>query len=629
MAKKKAPKKAPKRRGKSGPDVPPGLPDRRALEAMMRDLFAGAIGPADDTALGRAQDIIYEALDSPDPKKRARLAKKALEISPDCADAYVLLAEGAEGRKDALALYEQAVAAGERALGPEVFRDHVGHFWGLLETRPYMRAREGLAHVLWTMGRRDEAIGHLQEMLRLNPGDNQGQRYILASWLLAEERDDELARLLVAYDEDSAEWSYAKALATFRREGDTPHARKLLQEAKKANKHVPDYVLGRKPLPPERPGSYSLGSESEAILYAGAALPGWKATPGAIEWLKGTAASRKRKAPKEKAQGPLPLVKKRLEKLPKEFDVWQADAREFGRRVEEAGELVRPWMMIVGSLTSGAVLGQELAIEPPPPALLWDTIARTIQGPMMGSPHRPIELQVPPDPRWEELTPHFEEIGVKVVPTERLEQIDLLFEDLTQFLGRDDPPSLMEATGLEPDRMADFYRAAAEFYREAPWRKLGYESAIRINCPSIKGGPWYAVVMGQSGMTFGVALYDDLKLLRRLWSNDASEEENAMQTVALSLTFDDESEVSEADLGDVKVHGFEVAGRRAYPTIFRKEKGMSIRPPLPWEVDLMEACLRSIPQFVAARRPDDPSKFEVAVPAGEGTREVTLAWVED
>jgi tetratricopeptide repeat protein len=45
---------------------------------------------------------------------------------------------------------------------------------------PYMRARLGLAHSLWTAGRRDEAVQHLQDMLRLNPGDNQGVRYTLS-----------------------------------------------------------------------------------------------------------------------------------------------------------------------------------------------------------------------------------------------------------------------------------------------------------------------------------------------------------------------------------------------------------------------------------------------------------------
>src|SRR5262249_33781861 len=161
-----------------------------------------------DTPLARAQDLMYQVFDEPDERRRLAMAREALEISPDCADAYVFLAENAPSRRAALDLYEKGVAAGERALGPRAFREDVGHFWGFLETRPYMRARAGLAHSLWTLGRRDEAIGHLREMLRLNPGDNQGNRYTLAAWLLAQDRDADLERLLDQYpDEGSATWA--------------------------------------------------------------------------------------------------------------------------------------------------------------------------------------------------------------------------------------------------------------------------------------------------------------------------------------------------------------------------------------------------------------------------------------
>ncbi|MGA8350145.1 MAG: hypothetical protein WB773_20310, partial [Isosphaeraceae bacterium] len=161
----------------------PELPDRRAMEGFMRGLLGGLVGSREETPLSKAQDLMYKAFESHDPMERVELAKKALELSPDCADAYVLLAEQTKRRKEALELFEKGVAAGERALGPEAFQEHVGHFWGLIETRPYMRAREGLASLLWTVGRRHEAIGHLQDMLRLNPNDNQGVRDTLAGWL--------------------------------------------------------------------------------------------------------------------------------------------------------------------------------------------------------------------------------------------------------------------------------------------------------------------------------------------------------------------------------------------------------------------------------------------------------------
>ena len=59
---------------------------------------------------------MYRAFEASGPQQ-VRLARQALEISPDCADAYVLLAEHAETADEAQKLYEQGVAAGERAAG--------------------------------------------------------------------------------------------------------------------------------------------------------------------------------------------------------------------------------------------------------------------------------------------------------------------------------------------------------------------------------------------------------------------------------------------------------------------------------------------------------------------------------
>ena len=217
MAKKK---RKPDQNKRKQAKLPRDLPDRRLMERAMQELVAGIQGQANqNTPLGKAQSLMYSAFEQTDERKRTQLAKDALAICPDCADAYVVLAEHARSRKEARHLYEQGVAAGERALGAEAFQRDVGHFWSVLDTRPYMRARLGLAHLLWSGGRREEAVQHLQDMLRLNPGDNQGVRYTLASFLLFLDRDNDLIRLLQKYDEPSATWEYTKALLVFRQHG--------------------------------------------------------------------------------------------------------------------------------------------------------------------------------------------------------------------------------------------------------------------------------------------------------------------------------------------------------------------------------------------------------------------------
>ena len=150
-------------------DLTPDLPDRRAMESYLRNLDGRSV----EGALNKAQNLMYKAWEARDTPSAVTLAKRAIKTSPLCADAYVLLAEWtATSRGDAKRLYELALKAGEMALGPDGFKEYAGHFWGFLETRPYMRARAGLAQALWDEGNHAETVNHYRGMLDLNPGDN-------------------------------------------------------------------------------------------------------------------------------------------------------------------------------------------------------------------------------------------------------------------------------------------------------------------------------------------------------------------------------------------------------------------------------------------------------------------------
>jgi tetratricopeptide (TPR) repeat protein len=249
----------------------------------------GALSPTDDPALQRAQELLYDAWEERSPKRRIGLAHRALETSPNCADAYVLLAEDeAATAQQELDLYAAGVQAGRRALGEPFFRDqgNAGHFWGILETRPFMRAFAGLAGAQWKLDRREEALANYRELLRLNPGDNQGIRYLLLRLLLELCREDEAQALLKDYEEDwSTDWVYTAALLAFRREGDVPLARRALEKAVEQNIHVPPYLVGKKRIPPSHPELITMGGPDEAAAYAADYLNDWRKTPGAVEWL--------------------------------------------------------------------------------------------------------------------------------------------------------------------------------------------------------------------------------------------------------------------------------------------------------------------------------------------------------
>ena len=251
--------------------------------------FSG--GPLDQiestaaTPLERAQEIACQAYDWTG-RKRIQLARQALAISPDCAEAYVLLAEHAHTPELAIELYEKAVAAGRRALG-QSFDDLVGEFWGHVETRPYMRARFELAETLERVGRVGEAIAHYRELLRLNPGDNQGVRYILVPRLILEGRDSEAVEVLAEYPEDvGAELRYSAVLLSFRASGDSSEARDALAHAMARNRLVPKHLLEPEDDKASWIEHFALGSDDEAVVCAHETGAAWRATPGALDWLR-------------------------------------------------------------------------------------------------------------------------------------------------------------------------------------------------------------------------------------------------------------------------------------------------------------------------------------------------------
>lgn len=258
------------------------------LFAQITGSFAGGKGADPERrALDQAQELIYDAWERARKQDRIRLAEKALEISPDCADAYNLLAEEkAQSVEEARSYFEKGVQAGERALGETAFEEDIGHFWGLLETRPYMRARAGLAECLWILEEEEAAIGHYEDMLRLNPNDNQGIRHILLEHLLKRDDGEKAGRLLRQYEEDgSAEWLYGRALWLFRQEGESKKADRALSEALDQNLHVPTYLLGKKKVPKRQPEYIGWGDDSEAQAYSAGSIPLWKDTDGARGWL--------------------------------------------------------------------------------------------------------------------------------------------------------------------------------------------------------------------------------------------------------------------------------------------------------------------------------------------------------
>jgi tetratricopeptide (TPR) repeat protein len=157
-----------------------GLPSRPPIESAA-DLEAW-VEARDQGPLRRAQDLTYEGwemLDS-DSAEAERCFREALRLDRTLADAHNGLGRVAEASGDlgaAETYYRQAYELARDALGTESSRAF--QWWLELETRPYMRARQGLGWIAWRTGRYREALEQYEALLKLNKNDNQGVRYLI------------------------------------------------------------------------------------------------------------------------------------------------------------------------------------------------------------------------------------------------------------------------------------------------------------------------------------------------------------------------------------------------------------------------------------------------------------------
>jgi tetratricopeptide (TPR) repeat protein len=568
---------------------------------------AAGIAGRVDSPLERAQELAWKAMQSHDAERQLELAEKALQLSEDCTDAYTVLARFVADGRQALELLEQGLAAAQRVLGLQLASIPIDDCWVVNEIRPYLRVRLGLSECLWSLGRPEEANAQLQDILRLNPGDNQGVRYLLAAHLLELGCDDEFDRLDEKYNEPSAFLMFSKVLREFRRSGDSPAARKQLAQARRINKFIVPLLLDLAPADDQLPDTYSPGDNDEALLYIADFAGGWKHTPGAVTWLRTAVEQPQSKAAKP-AVGPTAAVKKQLAGLPQSYGtIWQATVSRVPTWLREGGRMVRPWSILIVNHTDHLIIGQELAVEEPGSDVLFDRLAHAMRKPAAGKRHRPSEIQVRDEAVWEAVQPHLQEIGVDCIIRSELEEADFILAEMQKMMLPDgQPPAMVEMSTFNSSQGASFYAAAGAYYRSAPWRRVPADSLIQIDCPQLaefSSGHWYAVVLGQAGKTLGLALYSDKSAIEKICcgggcSTEPEEFPGGDGASAISMLFSEAFELPIADTLAAEQHHWELAGPEAYPLILCAEGGSEVRPIAPFEFQLLEGCVRAIPDFV-------------------------------
>jgi tetratricopeptide (TPR) repeat protein len=220
-----------------------------------------------------------------------RILRAVLTQMPDHLDAIHHLALVLSERgllAEARDLWEQTSRIGHKAFPQdfELGRDRLQ--WGWLQNRPFLRCLHGLALARYQDGEIGEALRLFQELLTLNPNDNQGVRAIAVQALFKLGRFEDSLEITKQYPDDvMPETLYGRALALFKL-GQRQQANVALREAieyiplvakelLKVEHRLPNTALA---------DAVTVGGADEAYYYWEHCGQFWQEDTEALEWLR-------------------------------------------------------------------------------------------------------------------------------------------------------------------------------------------------------------------------------------------------------------------------------------------------------------------------------------------------------
>lgn len=168
--------------------------------------------------LEEADDYYFDALETNDLDKQEELLEKCLSLNPDHLDANILLTINNLPPYFAIPRLQELERKEKRKLKKEDLYVP-GSMYGIFETRPYMRCLLHIAQSACDAGMYKIALKYYELILKLNPNDNMGVRYVIPGLYLYYDKRKPLEQLIDFYQETATEMEIALAFMWIK-EGD-------------------------------------------------------------------------------------------------------------------------------------------------------------------------------------------------------------------------------------------------------------------------------------------------------------------------------------------------------------------------------------------------------------------------
>ena len=223
----------------------------------------------ENTPLDDAYEILEEAQNAKTEKEAIKLAKKAYEKSKECFDAILFQCDLEENGIKRMKLLDDGLEFEKSRLTKEKYfdKENIGHFYGIFETRPYIRGLVIKAEYLLEEGKLSQAKNICREVLRLNENDNMGARYLLMAIYATLEKENDMLKLYKKYPEEDLEMIFP-LFALYYKLGNDKKAKEYLNRIDKCNSNFVKFFNGTiKESKNVSSGYYSRGDSSEIFMY--------------------------------------------------------------------------------------------------------------------------------------------------------------------------------------------------------------------------------------------------------------------------------------------------------------------------------------------------------------------------
>lgn len=263
-------------------EYPAAFNSRRTGLATIREEAETATYDDDDEVSAEAKDTVYEI--------GILFAQACLEAEPLQFEAAIILARDAfeeDESRLAMQILESTISEG-RKMFPGEFSLGTDHLpWAFVDNRAFLLLLGEYATLIESMHGPQRAIPLYEEIIALNPNDNQGIRGFLATAYIKTNRLEDLLRLDEKFPEDLlAELSAGTLLALYKL-GRLDEARARIKATKKHFKRIFREILKTDHQQPElTPGRVRVGGDDEAWFYWQNQGTFWVATRGAREFLR-------------------------------------------------------------------------------------------------------------------------------------------------------------------------------------------------------------------------------------------------------------------------------------------------------------------------------------------------------